>query len=142
MYTILMAVDGEREPAQFAAEAVANLPGDADEKEVVLLNVQQEFETVDEGKRVTSEDIYDESAFPPSIDVATEILEEAGLAVTKRREHGDAAATILDVAEEIEADGIVLGSQNRSPTGKALFGSVTQSVILDTELPVTVVSRD
>lgn len=142
MYTILMAIDGDREPARYAAEAVAKYPGDPDEKEVTLLNVQREFETPDEGERVRSEDLYDESEFPPGIDAAAEILEKAGIPTTKRREHGDPASTVLEVAEAIGADAIVLGSRNRSPAGKALFGSVTQSVILDTDLPVTVVSRD
>ncbi|WP_418283102.1 universal stress protein [Halorubrum sp. DTA98] len=142
MYTILMAVGGEREPAGYAAEAVANYPGEPTEKQVTLLNVQREFETPDEGEPVSSEDIYDASTFPASVDAAMEVLEEAGIPVTKRREHGDPASTVLDVAEEIDADAIVLGSRNRSPAGKALFGSVTQSVILDSDLPVTVVSRD
>lgn len=141
MYTILIAVDPQRSTAELAAETVVRFPG-LDEIEVVLLNVQQEFETPDEGERVSSEDLYDEDAFPKSVNVAEEIIQREGVSVTRRREHGDPARMIVDVADQIGADQIVIGNEKRSPAGKALFGSVTQSVLLDTDLPVTVVSRD
>ncbi|SNR36167.1 universal stress protein [Halorubrum vacuolatum] len=141
MYTILMAVGAERDPAKYAAEAVSAFPG-RDAFSVIVLNVQREFEAVGEGGRVRSADLYDEAAFPESVDLAVSILEDAGIDTTKRRAHGDPAERILDVAAERDVDQIVIGTENRSPAGKALFGSVMQSVILDTELPVTVISRD
>lgn len=141
MYTVLVAVDAERATARLAAETVASFPG-LDVIEAVILNVQQEFDTPDEGERVSSVDIYDEEAFPKSIAVAEEIIENTGVSVRRRREHGDPARQIVDVAEEISADQIVMGNRKRSPAGKALFGSVTQSVLLDTDRPVTVVSED
>jgi len=42
------------------------------------------------------------------------------------------------VAEEINADSILLGVRKRSPVGKAIFGSVSQQVIIDTDRPVII----
>ena len=49
------------------------------------------------------------------------------------------AATILDLAEQAGADLLVIGARRRSPVGKALLGSVTQTLILDADIPVLVV---
>ncbi|MGM0606640.1 MAG: universal stress protein [Halobacteriota archaeon] len=142
MYTVLIAADPDQDSATVAAEAVTNLPGGDDELEIVVLNVQREFETPDEGARVSSDEFYEATEFPRSVEVLTEILESAGLTATKRREHGDPAEEILAVAAEIDVDAIVMGSRKRSPTGKAIFGSVTQSVLLDADCPVTVVTHE
>ncbi|AGB15305.1 universal stress protein UspA-like protein [Halovivax ruber XH-70] len=48
------------------------------------------------------------------------------------------ADEILDAAEETESDHIFIVGQKRSPTGKALFGDVAQSVILGFDGRVTV----
>lgn len=49
---------------------------------------------------------------------------------------GDPAAEILDYSEAVSADYIVVSGRKRSPTGKALFGSVVQSILLDADRPV------
>lgn len=48
---------------------------------------------------------------------------------------------ILRYVEDIDARYLVVGGRKRSPTGKAIFGSVTQSVLLEAELPVLTVLR-
>jgi nucleotide-binding universal stress UspA family protein len=48
----------------------------------------------------------------------------------------DAAATLLEIAREIDADLLVLGIRRRSPVGKLVLGSVSQDVILGAECPV------
>ena len=52
---------------------------------------------------------------------------------------GDVAATILDLAKKAEADLLIIGARRRSPVGKFILGSVTQTLILDAEVPVLVV---
>lgn len=51
---------------------------------------------------------------------------------------GSLADEILQVAEETDSDHIFIVGQKRSPTGKALFGDVAQSVILGFDGKVTV----
>ena len=46
---------------------------------------------------------------------------------------------IVDLAEAADADRVVIGGRERSPTGKALFGSTAQSVMLGAPCPVTFV---
>lgn len=49
---------------------------------------------------------------------------------------GEAADEIVRYASEHDAEYIVLSGRQRSPVGKALFGSVTQSVLLNAPCPV------
>ncbi|QCS42497.1 universal stress protein [Natrinema versiforme] len=142
MYRILVPIGENEQRAQTAADIVTELPGPAAEKEVVLLNVFEGFEVSGEGRSISSEDLYDKSAFPSSVTAVEDHLEAAGMSVTKRREHGDPADQILATATEIDVETIVMSGRKRSPTGKALFGSVTQSVLLGADRPVTVTMRE
>ncbi|OYR69650.1 universal stress protein UspA, partial [Halorubrum sp. E3] len=45
-------------------------------------------------------------------------------------------------AEEQDARYVVIGGRQRSPTGKALFGSVTQDVMFESPAPVVNVALD
>lgn len=49
---------------------------------------------------------------------------------------GDPATEIIRYADEIEARYVVIAGEKRSPTGKAIFGSVGQSVLLQSRTPV------
>lgn len=51
---------------------------------------------------------------------------------------GDPGAEIVGYATEHDVRYVVVGGRQRTPTGKALFGSVTQAVML--ESPVSVVN--
>jgi nucleotide-binding universal stress UspA family protein len=46
---------------------------------------------------------------------------------------------LVELADEVDADMVVLGGRNRSPAGKALFGSTAQEVMLGSSCPVTFV---
>lgn len=52
---------------------------------------------------------------------------------------GDPGKKVVEYAEEVNARYIVIGGRSRSPAGKALFGSVTQSILLNTERPAVTV---
>jgi nucleotide-binding universal stress UspA family protein len=51
----------------------------------------------------------------------------------------DLSGALLRLVAEVGADLLVIGARRRSPVGKALLGSVAQTVILDADLPVLVV---
>lgn len=134
MYQVLLAVDANEERAASIAEAVAELPGGPEDLEVMILNVFEEFVA----GSVDSKDLYEESELPESVSVAREILEREGISVSQRRVHGQPTETIISIADEIEADAIALAGRKRTPAGKMIFGSVTQSVLLSADRPVFV----
>ncbi len=51
---------------------------------------------------------------------------------------GEPAESIIEYAEDHDARYIVVGGRKHSRTGKAIFGSTTQSVLLDTDHTVVV----
>ena len=54
-------------------------------------------------------------------------------------ERFDTAESLLDLAEEVEASLLVIGSRQRTRVGKLLLGSTVQRVLLEAHLPVLVV---
>jgi nucleotide-binding universal stress UspA family protein len=74
-------------------------------------------------------------------DVGLEELNDIDIDYETAGAVGDRAETVLQGAENHECDHVFLTGRRRSPTGKAIFGDVTQQVILDFEGPVTVVTE-
>ena len=66
-------------------------------------------------------------------------FEDAGLATQVRGAVGNHGEQIVDLAEATTADLVVVGGRKRSPTGKAVFGSTAQEVMLNAPCPVTFV---
>lgn len=54
----------------------------------------------------------------------------------------EVAPTILGLTREVKAELLIIGARRRSPVGKFLLGSVTQTLILEAEVPVLVVKSD
>ena len=64
------------------------------------------------------------------------------VAIAFRSDRIDVADAILDHADQVGAELIVLGSRKRTPVGKFLLGSTTQRVLLDSTAPVLEVKAD
>jgi nucleotide-binding universal stress UspA family protein len=52
---------------------------------------------------------------------------------------GDAAETVLAVADDVDADAIAVDRRDRGTVEQALFGSVSSEIIENAERPVVVV---
>ena len=67
-------------------------------------------------------------------------LESSGVAYEIRQAVGENVAdAVLFEAEQAGATTIVVGIRRRSPVGKMLMGSVAQSILLDSPVPVVAV---
>lgn len=128
MYEIVIAIDTDEDRARVQARTVVGLPGASEEVHATLLH---DFTYNPEGGSVSQ---------VAAVRRAREILEDAGVDVTLEESSGDPGHAIVEVADGLDADLICLAGRKRSPAGKALFGSVTQDVFLETDRPVLLCS--
>lgn len=127
MFEILLGIDESEERALAQAKAVAGMPG-TDEIHATLLH---DFTDNPTGASVGQ---------IASVRRAKEYLEERSVDVSLRESSGRPAESIIETADELDADLICLAGRKRTPTGKVLFGSTTQAVILGSQRPVMVTS--
>ncbi|MFC6904438.1 universal stress protein [Halalkalicoccus tibetensis] len=59
---------------------------------------------------------------------------------TIREEVGSLPAAVIELADELGSEHLFVSGKRRSPAGKAIFGDVAQSLILDFDGPVTVLT--
>ncbi|WP_137286582.1 universal stress protein [Halorussus salinisoli] len=127
MYRILAAIGTDEDRALEQAEAIADLPRNGD----VPVTLFHDFDDSNpEGASVHQ---------IAAVRRAAELLEDEGIEVEYAESSGAAARTILDAADRMDADLLCLAPRGRTPAGKALFGSVTQQVILEGSRPTLVV---
>lgn len=126
MYRILVVIDDENEHVVAQVDAIEKLITVSDEAVVYLLHV---FTNNQPGASINQ---------VRGVRTAKRRLESLGVEVRLEETSGDPAGEIVTYAEEFNVDQICVGGRKRSPTGKALFGSVTQDVILSTDRPVLV----
>jgi nucleotide-binding universal stress UspA family protein len=89
------------------------------------------------------------SAFDPEIEAAfaadltglTADLDSVGRRFETREmtASGDAADDLLQVADDVQAELIVIGLRRRTPVGKLILGSNAQRILLDAACPVLAV---
>ncbi|WP_121740882.1 universal stress protein [Natronorubrum halophilum] len=90
--------------------------------------------------------IDDEVSPEQAEELAATVIEQVSEGVTDEYEPvgrtGNPPEEIISHANDVDASYIVVGGRSRSPVGKALFGSVTQSVLLDADCPVVAVMAE
>lgn len=70
---------------------------------------------------------------------ASTALQEANVECEVRGVIGEPGEAFVNLAESIDADLLYIQGRGRNPTGKALFGSTAQTVLLNAPCPVTFV---
>ncbi len=143
MYHVLVPVDTDEQRATAQLETLRSLPADPDDLSVTVLHVLEEVDTIaDEGGTTFIDDLNESLPeirdVPDTVALIEDRLADAGIDVERAEMVGDPADGIRRVAEEIDADSILLGVRKRSPVGKAIFGSVSQRVIIDADRPVII----
>lgn len=134
MYHVLMPVDDDEQRALTQAEFVTGLPHASDSVEVTVLFVfHGEIEEMPDDLKQ-----FGSAQRVGSVRRAVDHLETHDVEVEIREDSGDSAEDIIRAAEDEDVDLIALGGRKRSPTAKALFGSVSHSVLRDTDRPVVI----
>lgn len=72
-------------------------------------------------------------------DTVTRLRERLGEVEVLQEVVSDVGGEVVRVAEERDAELVVVGIRHRSPVGKALMGSVSQRILLDARCPVLAV---
>jgi nucleotide-binding universal stress UspA family protein len=137
---ILLATDGSRE-AELAARTAADI-AKSTSSELHVANVaggrayHTELREINEQLRQRAGQLLDEQV---------EMIKEAGGTVTETHirvvaEHRDRA--IVELAEELGAGLIAMGSRGQGGVSRALLGSVSDSVVRHAHCPVLVVREE
>jgi len=142
MYHVLLPVDGDQDRLDKQLATLRTLPGQ-DELTVTVLYVHEEVDTMPDeaGKSViesVNKAIEELQGLPETIERAAEELEAAGTPVEVVETQGTPTDRIIEAGDELDADAVLIAGRGRTPVGKAVFGSVTQGVILRGERPVIV----
>jgi len=135
MYRILVPVDADTDRAQRQAEFVADLPIPEADVEVIITHALPPED-------ISAEDDVHAIGNVETVQLARDYLEERDYTVELAEGRLPPADAILDMVRERDADQVVMGSRKRSPTGKVIFGSVSQQVLLESPVPVTIVGAE
>lgn len=134
---VVAAVDRSEHARNVVAEAESLAKAFDDTVHVVHVMTQSEFLQL-------QSDSIEETNKPVDMtrvrNHAKEHAEEAARDISVPHESvglvGGAKEEILRYTDENDTRYVVIGTAKRSPTGKALFGSVAQSILLGSECPV------
>lgn len=142
MYHVLLPVAGDDSQLDRQLETLLELPGQ-DELTVTVVHVHEEIDTMPDeaGKSVIdslNKTIGELQGLPSTVERAVEEIEAAEIPADVVETQGTPTDCIIEAANELDVEAILIAGRRRTPVGKAVFGSVTQGVVLQSELPVIV----
>jgi nucleotide-binding universal stress UspA family protein len=78
---------------------------------------------------------------PEDVDAVRTLLDDTGVPHEIRQQPSghEPAEQVVDIADEVDAELIVIGMRRRSAVGKLLLGSTAQRILLDARCPVLAV---
>ena len=132
---VLFPVDRSRE-AREAADVVIEVVKKYNSK-LYLLSVLEP--TPEEGKTVNPDAMTSPEAVAQLLETARSLFGEQGIPAEVMEREGNPAFTICDVADEIDADLIVMGCRGIGLTEEGVTDSVTTRVINLSPCPVLIV---
>lgn len=144
---VILAPVGEKRDPTHIIETAHELATAFDD-ELQVLHVLPEKEAEEHFESIQTIDEFSDYSFNIEVDRAEDVAgrfiegvlgENPSERASAVGRVGDPTDEILAAIDEIEPRYVVIGGKNRSPTGKALFGSVTQSIILNSDRPVVTV---
>jgi nucleotide-binding universal stress UspA family protein len=131
--TVLFPIDQTRESRQ-AAEVVANVVKTYSSRLIILSVVE-----IPEEGEATNSDMTSAEAIAKLLEDAKNLFQSEGINSETIERQGKPAFTICDVADEIEADLIVMGCRGIGLTEEGVTDSVSNRVINLSPCPVLVV---
>lgn len=133
---IIAAVDDSKKAANVIREAESLAQAYEDKVHIVHALSQSEFvkmgvSSVEEGDPIDIGEVREGAA-----KVADNLVENLSVPFETVGLVGDPAPSLVNYASEQNARYMVIAVRKRSPAGKAIFGSVSQSVLLNASCPV------
>jgi nucleotide-binding universal stress UspA family protein len=139
--TVLVAVAGDDESrVEKYVETIETLGGE-NELAVNILHVYSEDDTerIEEMYDIDSREKHqlgNAAKHNTAVHTLIEELHERDIDFTTYGAIGDAGTEVVEMARELDVDFVLIGGRKRSPTGKALFGSTAQDILLNASMPV------
>ncbi|SEH17809.1 Nucleotide-binding universal stress protein, UspA family [Natronorubrum sediminis] len=141
--TIVVAVDESSHASRVVEEANALANAFDDSLHVVYVLSRSDFVDMEETNVSETGDAMDlDRVREIAASVAEDAITDANATAESVGLVGDASSEVTRYADDIGARYIVVGGRKRSPVGKAVFGSVTQSILLNSRQPVVAIRKD
>ncbi|MFC4440364.1 MULTISPECIES: universal stress protein [Natrialbaceae] len=128
-----------RELTRIAGEFAEGLGG-----ELIIIHALDESKYQEEiqrkghsGAEIKSESDLIEEASNTAEEIATDALKNYDVSYTAEGMVGSLPNDLLDLATEQNCDHVFITGEQRSPTGKAVFGDISQKILLNFDGPVT-----
>jgi nucleotide-binding universal stress UspA family protein len=142
LQTVLVAVGADdADRVDSLAEAVRDVAGPTGAAVVIAhaFTEEQFAEYIERMDFDGSADPDDVAARHRTVRELRDAFDGSGIDIAVRGGVGEHGATVVEIAESVGADMVFVGGRRRSPTGKAVFGSTAQEVMLGAPCPVTFV---